>query len=113
MLWVPCEIVKLRLTGVAALNDVLPAWSASTVHVPMLVMVRLPPAREQFPDVAAAMASVTVNPELAVADTPKDTGRIARLASAAKVIVCEAFCTVSVNDCIELPAPLVAVKVKG
>ena len=79
----------------------------------MLVMVRLPPAREQFPDVGAAMASVTVNPELAVADTPKDTGRMTRLAMALKVMVCEAFCTVSVKDCIELPPALVAVKFKG
>src|SRR5258708_749637 len=71
MVWLALDTVKLRVTGVAAAQFVLPAWVAWMLQVPAVTSVM------EFPDtvhtVGVVEARLTGKPELAVALTVNGT----------------------------------------
>jgi hypothetical protein len=85
IVWVPCVTVKLRLTGAAAAQFVLPAWLALIVQVPTAIGVTVVPVTMHTPVVDEA--KLTVSPELAVAFTVKAPALNARLLRAMKLMV--------------------------
>ena len=104
--WSPLATVNDCCACAAGFQFPLPAWFASTSHVPTAVKLTTPPAIEQTALDAASIVSATAKPEVAVAVGVYPTPPTFALAGAVdvNVIVWPPFATV--NDCCACGAAL-------